>query len=111
MDNAPPAVVRYPHKLATVPVPVVRSREASAQGARRCVEQQQQRAAADMAAANSGPIGTHAVTVGGSEEVHRTSTEARTAPLQRLLFSHILPINGLCMYVRVVSATPPSIVI
>ena len=40
---------------------------------------------------------------------------------RRLLFSHILPINGLCLYrfksqprpvfIRVVSATPPSIVI
>ena len=32
---------------------------------------------------------------------------------RRLLFSHILPLNGLCMYgsFRVVSATPPSIVI
>ena len=29
---------------------------------------------------------------------------------RRLLFSHILPINGLC-FIRVVSATPPSIVI
>ena len=36
------------------------------------------RAAADVAAANSGPIGTHRLLSG--EEMHRSSKEARTAP-------------------------------
>ena len=36
------------------------------------------RAAADVAAANSGPIGTHGLH-SGEDEVHRSSADARTA--------------------------------
>ena len=59
------------------------------------------RAAAAVAAANSGPIGTHGLQSGvkSGEEMHR-STQAQkigrwTAPP---VFSHILPFNGLCLY-------------
>ena len=52
------------------------------------------RAAADVAAANSGPIGTHELH-SGEDEVHRSNADART---RRLLFPHIMPINGLCTY-------------
>ena len=59
------------------------------------------RAAAAVAAANSGPIGTHGLQPGvkSGEEMHR-STQAQkigrwTAPP---VFSHILPFNGLCLY-------------
>ena len=61
------------------------------------------RAAAAVAAANSGPIVTHGVQSGvkSGDEMHRsTSSQAQkigrwTAPP---VFSHILPFNGLCLY-------------
>ena len=61
------------------------------------------RAAAAVAAANSGPIVTHGLQSGvkTGEEMHRsTSSQAQkigrwTAPP---VFSHILPFNGLCLY-------------
>ena len=61
------------------------------------------RAAAAVAAANSGPIVTHGLQSGvkSGEEMHRsTSSQAQkigrwTAPP---VFSHILPFNGLCLY-------------
>ena len=60
------------------------------------------RAAAAVAAANSGPIGTHGLQPGvkSGEEMHRSTLQAQkigrwTAPP---VFSHILPFNGLCLY-------------
>ena len=58
------------------------------------------RAAADVAAANSGHIGTHHGYSRGKRSTKSTGLAQKHAQKlgRRLLFFHILPSNGLCMY-------------